>query len=194
MPVCISYGMGGKAIDWSASNGGGEDYLKDRCRKAGMNTLNSVYNWYMTQQIVDDSLRFKRLNPTAKFGFVGDSLGDNELGDVAAALNGHMEIDYIGGFQGSVWGKHTSIPANVKRATIIYNPCWIATGGLGDYPLPLVVPAPVEAGGVWNDGKWRLGNNGKTWVRYVQIEAPHPDDWGVAQDIVFHDLKQYVGA
>lgn len=194
MPVCISYGMGGKAIDWAASNGGGEDYLKARCNKVKINTLNSVYNWYMLQQIVDDLRKAKRANPSCKVGLVGDSLGDNELGDLCADLEGVMEIDYIGGFQGSVWGKHTYITPNCKRATIIYNPCWIATGGLGDFPLPLVTPAPVEAGGVWNDGKWRLGNNGKTWVRYVQIEAPHPDDWGVAQDLVFADLKQYVGA
>lgn len=194
MPVCISYGMGGDSIDRAASSGGGEDYLKARCQAAKIDTLNSVYNWYMLQQIVNDVMGAKKKNPASKIGLVGDSLGDNELGDLLAALEGHLEIDYIGGFQGSVWGKHTQITDNCKRATIIYNPVWIETAGLGDYPLPCVVMPAVEAGGAWNDGKWRLGNNGKTWVRYIQIQAPHPDDWGIAQDIVFRDLKQYVGA
>ncbi len=62
--------------------------------------------------------------------------------------------------------------------------------GLGAYPLPLDVPPVVPPGQNLYDGRWRTGNNGKTQVRYVQIEAPHPDDWGEAQDIVFAEIRR----
>jgi len=187
--VSISYGMGGDSIDRAAASGGGEDYLAARCKKAGINTLNSVYNWYQVQNIFNDLHAAKKRG--AKIAAVGDSLGDNELGDIVHSLKqAGTEVDFIGGFQGSEWGKHTSISDNVKRALIIYNPkCW-QTFGLGCYALPLDVPPHVPAGHSLYDGKWYLGNNGKTWVRYVQIEAPHPDDWGLAQDLVFAELKQ----
>jgi hypothetical protein len=189
--VLISYGMGGDWIDKAASGGYGEDYLRDRCKKIGVNTLNSVYQWSDTQRRFDDVRRIKHINPTAKIALGGDSLGDNELGDdVAALAQIGIEVDLIFGFQGSEWGKHTQITPNVKRALIIYNPNVIMTAGLGAYALPLVEPPVVATGESLYDGKWRVGNGGKTQVRYVQIEAPHPDDWGVAQDIAYHEILQ----
>lgn len=188
----VSYGMGGDAIDKAASNGGGEDYLVTRLKKIGVKTSNSPYNWYQTQAIVDDILRL--VPPTAKIALGGDSLGDNELGDIVQALKGHRLVDLIFGFQGSEWGKHTSISDNVHRAIIIFNPIGIETAFLGSYALPLDIPPVVPEGQNLYDGRWYLGNNGKTWVRYVQIEAPHPDDWGEAQDIAYSAVKQLVGA
>lgn len=189
--VLVSYGMGGDSIDRVASNGGGEDYLKARCDKlTGVNTVNSVYQWSDTQRRFDDVRRIKHLNPAAKIALGGDSLGDNELGDDVAYLEQvGIEVDLIFGFQGSEWGKHTQITANVKKALIIYNPNAIMTAGLGAYALPLVEPPVVAPGESLYDGKWRTGNGGKTQVRYVQIEAPHPDDWGVAQDLAFAEIK-----
>jgi hypothetical protein len=181
----VSYGMGGKAIDESASGGGGEDYLVARLEAIGVKTINSPYNWYQTQTIVDDVLQV--IPKDARIALVGDSLGDNELGDILAALKGRRTIDLIGGFQGSEWGKHTTIPGDCAKAIIIYNPNVLMTGGLGAYALPLDVPPDVPS---LYDGRWYTGNNGKTQVRYVQIEAPHPDDWGEAQDIVFSAIKQ----
>jgi hypothetical protein len=187
--VAVSYGMGGDSIDRIASNGGGEDYLVSRLKQQKINTLNSVYNWDQTQKIVEDlAVAAKR---KAKIAAVGDSLGDNELGDIVHSLkSAGIAVDFIGGFQGSEWGKHTSISDNVKRALIIYNPIPWETFGLGCFPLPLDAPPAIPVGQSLYDGAWRLGNNGKTWVRYVQIKALHPDDWGMAQDIVFAELKQ----
>lgn len=194
--VVISYGMGGDAIDKPASGGYGEDYLKARVQKLpGTDTLRSVYNWYQTQQIVDDIRAVKRANPKAKIAIGGDSLGDNELGDIVAALAEiGIEVDLIFGFQGSEWGKHTKITANVKRALIIFNPVGIETGWLGAYALPLVEPPVVAEGEDLYDGKWRTGNGGKTQVRYVPIQAPHPDDWGDAQNIAFQEIEQLAKA
>ena len=188
--VLISYGMGGDAIDAAASSGGGEDYLKARCKKLpNVHTVNSVYQWSDTQQRYNDVRAIKRANPSAKIVLVGDSLGDNEIGDDLAYLEqAGIEVDLVCGFQGSVWGKHTQITANCKRALIIFNPVWLETMGLGDYPLPLVKPPILKDGESLFDGKWRTGNDGKTQVRYVQIEAPHPDDWGLAQDLAFHEI------
>lgn len=182
-----SYGMGGKAIDEAASSGGGEDYFVSRQKAIGIKTLNSPYNWDQIATIAADALQIVPM--TARLALYGDSLGDNELGDLLAMLEAKRIIDLICGFQGSTWGRHTSITDNCKRALIIFNPVGIETGFLGDYALPLVVPPIVAAGESLYDGKWRLGNNGKTWVRYVQIEAPHPDDWGVAQDLAFAEIK-----
>jgi hypothetical protein len=182
----ISYGMGGDSIDRMASNGGGEDYLMARLKAKGINTLGSVYQWSDTQ-LRFDALR-KLPATTKKFG-VGDSLGDNELGDDVQALKEvGVVMDFIGGFQGSEWGKHTSISDNVRYACLIYNPNVFETAALGAFPLPLDVPPTDIPSGNLYDGGWYLGNNGKTWVRYVQIEAPHPDDWGLAQDIVYDDI------
>ncbi len=187
-----SYGMGGKAIDEAASSGGGEDYLVGRLKSVGIKTINSPYNWYQTATIVADATQIVPI--TAKLALFGDSLGDNELGDILAELEGKRVADLIVGFQGSEWGRHTTIPDNCKKAVIIYNPDAFETAGLGAYPLPLDVPPIVPEGQSLYDGTWRTGNNGKTLVRYVQIQAPHPDDWGMAQDIGFSEIKQLAAA
>jgi hypothetical protein len=179
-----SYGMGGDSVDRAASGGQGEDYLVSRVKAIGVKTLNSPYQWSQVATIVDD---VEQIVPAVDHtALVGDSLGDNELGDILDDL-GSRAIDLIGGFQGSEWGKHTTIPANCKNAIIIYNPNVLETVGLGAYPLPLDVPPVVPN---LYDGNWYLGNNGQTKVKYIQIYAAHPDDWGAAQDIVFTAIQQ----
>jgi|GEM_PF-3008312 hypothetical protein len=186
--VAISFGLGGSAVDDAISGGYGENYLVRRCRALpNADVMNSPYEWSDAQKIYDDIMRHP---PTDRFALVGDSLGDNELGDILAALKGRRTVDLIGGFQGSEWGKHTTIPDNCRKAILIFNPIWFETMGLGAYPLPLDVPPVVPPGQNLYDGRWRTGNNGKTQVRYVQIEAPHPDDWGEAQDIVFAEIRR----
>jgi hypothetical protein len=182
----VSYGMGGDAIDKAASSGGGEDYLVSRLKAKGIDTLGSVYQWSDTQARFNAFMSVPKTDPIFD---VGDSLGDNVLGEDAAALKqAGRTLDFLGGFQGSEWGEHTSISDNVRYAVLIYNPNALMTAGLGAYPLPLDVPPTNIASGNLYDGGWYLGNNGKTWVRYVQIEAAHPDDWGLAQDIVYDDI------
>ena len=190
--AAVSYGMGGDAIDSAASSGGGEDYFVARLKAKKVDTLNSVYNWDQLQQIVDDVCAARRKNPAVKIVLSGDSLGDNELGDLLVAFEqAGIQIDLIAGFQGSEWGKHTSITENCKRALIIFNPNWIETMGLGDYALPLVIPP--TAADIY-DGIWHLGNNGKTWVRYVELNVPHPGDWGQAQDLAFNEIMKLQAA
>jgi hypothetical protein len=184
--VTVSFGLGGSGVDDAASGGYGENYLVKRLRATkGVDVMRSPYTWDAAQDRYDDILKFPRAD---KVALVGDSLGDNALGSDLENLEGKRDVDFIGGFQGSVWGQHTSVSDNCKRAILIFNPVWFQTAGLGDYPLPLDVPPVVTVGSLY-DGRWRLGNNGKTWVRYVQIEAPHPDDWGLAQDIIYNELK-----
>jgi hypothetical protein len=182
----VSYGMGGDAVDRAASDGGGEDYLVSRLKAKGIDTLGSVYEWSDTQARFD---ALRKLPVSTKKFIVGDSLGDNVIGeDVHALQQEGVVVDFIGGFQGSEWGEHTTISDNVRYAVIVYNPNVFETAGLGAYPLPLDVPPVVPEGRDLYDGHWYLGNNGKTWIRYVQIAAPHPDDWGLAQNIVYDDI------
>jgi hypothetical protein len=190
--VTISFGLGGSVVDDSASGGYGENYLIKRLRAVpNTDVMSSPYVWSAGQSRFDDIMRFPK---TDKIAMVGDSLGDNALGSDLHNLEGKRAVDFIGGFQGSVWGQHTSVSSNCRRALLVFNPVWWQTAGLGDYPLPLDSPPTVADGESLDDGKWRLGNNGNTWVRYVQIEAPHPDDWGLAQDIIFSEIKQLAGA
>jgi len=190
--LTVSFGMGGSSVDDAASGGYGENYLVRRCHAVPhINVMRSPYTWDAAQARFDDIRAAKKKNPSARIAMVGDSLGDNALGsDLKNLESAGIGVDFIGGFQGSVWGQHTSVGVNCKRAMLIFNPYFWQTAGLGDFPLPLVYPPDVKKGESLYDGKWRLGNRGQTWVRYVQIEAPHPDDWGLAQDIIFAELKQ----
>ncbi len=97
--VAISFGLGGSAVDDAISGGYGENYLVRRCRALpNADVMNSPYEWSDAQKIYDDIMRHP---PTDRFALVGDSLGDNELGDILAALKGRRTVDLIGGFQGS---------------------------------------------------------------------------------------------
>jgi hypothetical protein len=70
-----------------------------------------------------------------------------------------------------MYGVKVGVPANVAVADNIYNPNWWETFGLGTQ-------------------KWALApGNHATQLRNIPIQQPHPDDWGVAQDIVFSRLQ-----
>ncbi len=160
----ISFGLGGAALDPSA----GETRLVCRLKATGVDTADSPYSWSDIQAIVERCLALPK---EAKLSIGGDSLGDNEALQIANILNGSRDIDLLFGFQRSEYGVQFNVPANVIKAVEIYNPVWIETAGLGDDPWVL---AP---------------GNRRTILRNIPIEAAHPDDFGVAQDIVFSYIK-----
>jgi NAD(P)-dependent dehydrogenase (short-subunit alcohol dehydrogenase family) len=68
-------------------------------------------------------------NKVHKIIIGGDSLGANNTPAVAAAARQIMGVDYIFGFQPSLYGVHNQITPNVIQARCIYNPDWLETGG-----------------------------------------------------------------
>lgn len=163
----VSYGMGGAALDPAA----GEAYLVRRLKAIGVETMDSPYQWSDTQKIYDAMMK---IPADAKHAGGGDSLGANEAPAIAGYLS-KLKIDYLFGFQRSIWGgEQCGVPKNVVTATSIYNPGLlgaIVTVGMGSDPWTL---AP---------------GNTTTRLENIPISAPHPDDFGIAQDIVFNRLR-----
>lgn len=160
----ISFGLYGAAMDPAS----GEVQLVARCKAIGVNVMGSPYQWSDIQLIVDQIMG---LSLGVKIAVGGDSLGANEAPAIAQALVGKRDIDLLFGFQRSEYGVQVPVPHNVIKAINVYNPIWIETGGLGDDPWTL---AP---------------GNTRTKLITTPIEAAHPDDFGVAQDIVFNQIK-----
>lgn len=164
----ISYGLGGEYLDPP----GGESMLVKRLIAIGVNTRASPYAYSDYQEIINEVLATKKtILPVPKFVIGGDSLGDNNALVIANALRGRADIDLLFGFQRSLYGAQLTVPDNVIEGVEIYNPYWWETFGLGDDPWAL---AP---------------GNKRTKLRNVPIAAPHPGDFGVAQDIVFNYIK-----
>jgi hypothetical protein len=163
----VAYGMGGAALDPAA----GEAYLVRRLKAIGVDTMESPYLWSDLQKIHDAILK---IPAAAKHVGGGDSLGANEAPAIAASLP-HIKFDFLFGFQRSSWGVQVGVPKNVVNATSIYNPGIIGgllTLGMGNDPWTLA-----------------LGNTA-THLENIPIYARHPDDWGLAQDIVYNRIKQ----
>jgi lysozyme family protein len=157
----ISFGMGGASLDPA----GGEAYLVQRCQAIGIDTRHSPYQWNDLQTIAND---ISLSNTKVIVG--GDSLGANSAPHIAALTKNN--IDLLFGFQPSNWGEKVLVPANVAVAVCIYNPVWFETLGMGNYP-------------------WALAEgNHRTKLIVYPIEAPHPDDIGHSQDIVFNYIKE----
>lgn len=162
--AAIIYGLGGAVFDPPS----GERQLTARLKAMGVDVGASPYGQDDTQGIVD--FLFKKVG---KRMLIGDSLGANNAPFYAGQLN--SLVDYIAGFQPSLYGQHYQIPDNVVRAHCIYDPNWIQTGGLGAY-------------------KWELAK-GNTTTKLMVTEAygAHPYDWGAPQDMVFNDVKGIIG-
>lgn len=168
----VSYGMGGAPIDPAM----GERELVVRLKAIGVDTADSPYQWSDVRTIANAILAA----PKGTLIIVGgDSLGDNEAPYIAQALKGKRAINYLFGFQRSTWGVQASVPNNVLVARSINNPGvlgFVWTLGMGSDP-------------------WELDpGNTVTKLTNTTIRAPHPDDWGDAQDLVFADIKRIVGA
>ncbi len=156
--VFISYGMGGAAVEWWQT---GLRRLVTRCKSIGLDTMGSPYNWADVNAIVSEI----KQAPNVPIAVGGASLGDNEAPDIAGRTKRH--IAYLFGFQCSMYGVKVGVPSNVGAADNIYNPNWWETFGLGSR-------------------QWTLAPGNKTTLlRNIPISQPHPDDWGIAQDIVY---------
>lgn len=173
--VLVLYGMGGAGIEtWES---GLRQFVR-RCKAAGYETMSSPYNW--DQGNVAAGL-IRQAQAGAPIAVVGASLGNLATMDVAKGVS--RTVRYCGGFQGSIWGKTSGlgvldVPANVDYADNIYNPGligFIRTFGMGSV-------------------KWRrAAGNQHTIVRNIPVYASHPDDWGIAQDVIFGRLHHMLG-
>ena len=166
----VMYGMGGASLDLA----GGEATIVAEIKKLGVNIEGSPYQYYDTQVITDAIMKL----PKETIVIIGgDSLGGNDGPLIAAALKtANRKVDYLFGFQPSVWGEHTVVTSNVVKAVCIYNPVWLETFGLGDYPWPL------------DEG------NTTTELKLIEAEDAHPGDNDVAmQNIIFSDIKALIG-
>lgn len=164
----VSYGLGGRELDPA----GGEVLLCQKIKALGINIGSSPYLYSDTQLIASQILA----TPEGSVIILGgDSLGANNAPYIATSIRSKRGIDYLFGFQPSVWGYHSTVPKSVVEALCIYNPNWIETVGLGDYPWP------AESG------------NTRTKIRYIQTSDPHPGDNDVAmQNVILADIKRIV--
>lgn len=163
----ISYGLGGTGVEtWDT----GLRLLVSRCKAIGVNTMASPYSWSDVNTIV---AAINKLPTAAKIAVGGASLGDDEAPDIASRTP--RTINYLFGFQDSSYGVDVGVPKTALNADNIYNPSWWQTFGLGSR-------------------QWHLApGNAVTKLRNIPIYAPHPDDWGAAQDIVFAQIHKLVG-
>ncbi len=160
------YGLGGSMFDPAS----GEIQLVKRLKEIGVKTADSPYQYSDVQKIVD-AINNDRKDDMVIVG--GDSLGACNTPYVAQYC--HRNINYIFGFQPSLYGAHVPVSANVKEAHCIYNPNFIETVGLGAY-------------------KWELApGNKRTHLMITEHHAPHPDDWGWSQDLIFYENKRQLG-
>lgn len=164
----ISYGLGGAGVEWWAN---GLRLFTQRCKAIGIDTMGSPYNWNDVEAIVSE---IKQAEPDAKIAVGGASLGDNEAPDIAGRVK--RPINYLFGFQCSMYGVDVGVTPNVMYADNIYNPSWIETLGLGYRQ--------------WHKAQ----GNGVTVLRNIPIHAPHPDDWGAAQDIIFAQVHRLIAS
>ncbi len=162
----VSYGLGGLILDPSA----GEVLLCRKIKALGVDIGKSPY-LYSDTQLIADSILAAPKDSIIILG--GDSLGANNAPFIAASIRTKRGIDYLFGFQPSMWGYHSTVPKSVVEALCIYNPNWIETFGLGDYPWP------VEAG------------NTRTKMRYIQTHDAHPgDNDPKMQAVIIADIKR----
>jgi hypothetical protein len=175
----ISFGLGGQVFDPPS----GERNLVQRLKKIGVNTHESPYAWNDIHTITNEILVVVRqfasttntndnaplpIAPRIVLG--GDSLGDNEVLAVASALRGKCDVHFAFGFQRSGGGVLLPVPDNVVLGVEIHCPN-LLLDPFGSYP-------------------WiRAPGNHRTVLYNYPIAAPHPGDFGVAQDIIFNYIK-----
>lgn len=165
--VAIIYGLGGSLLDPPA----GERYLAERLKDKGL-IVGGPFN-YDDSQGVHDFLMHADWR-----GIVGDSFGA-DYGPLYAGDLKPAEVDYLAGFQPSMYATDVRqgeiiVPDNVRVAHCIRDPDWLDTGGLGY-------------------ATWVAADHTKTKLTITYHRGPHPDDWGVMQDLVFHEILKLAG-
>lgn len=159
--IAVVYGLGGAWFDPPS----GERQLVARLQQIGIDVAPAPFDYSDSQGI------YEWLKDAQWRGIIGDSLGASYMPNYCEPL---PAVDYCAGFQPSVYastvhdGNEITIPNNVKQAHCIRDPNWIDTGGLG-YAI------------------WVAGPLVK--LEITEIRAPHPDDYGAAQDLIFNEVK-----
>lgn len=168
--ACIMFGMGGATFDPA----GGEVVLCEKIKALGIDIAASPYQCTDSQAISD--VLTKAHAAGAKLILGGDSLGANNTPYIAAMLRATLGLDYIFGFQPSLYGVHYPITPNVVTARCIYNPNPLETFGLGAY-------------------EWQLAAaNTRTKLNITTNSDFHPGDDDVAmQALVIADIKKVIG-
>ncbi len=110
---------------------------------------------------------------------VGASLGAGASPIFAGNLK-PATVDFVGGFQPSLWDPvmrngAVTVPDNVKYAVCFRNPVVAATGGLG---AATYVLDP---------------SNKTTKLSVIERNDVHPGDFGVAQDTMFSEIQALAG-
>ena len=163
----VMFGMGGAALDPA----GGEITFVNRINQLkGTRVHGSPYQYYQTQEIANAIM----LVPSTDYVVIGgDSLGANDGPLVAQGLKGHRKVDYLFGFQPSLYGEHITVPNNVAEALCIWNPNFFTTLGLGNY-------------------EWQLDpGNTVTNLREISNNDLHPADYDVAlQNVILADIMR----
>jgi hypothetical protein len=122
------FGMGGQYLDPS---NGLRKLVADAAAR-GINVMGSPYRYQQGQEIVTQIMQ---LPLGAKVAIGGASCGANTAPGLGQALEAHRRIDYMFGFQPSLWcgcnDKANAVPANVSKALCIWNGNMAMTGGLG---------------------------------------------------------------
>jgi hypothetical protein len=166
--IAVIYGLGGGWLDPA----GGEVTLLARLKTLGLTLPPAPFNYYDSQPVYDF------LKDADWRGIIGDSFGAC-FGPQYAGNLAPVTVDYLAGFQPSLYStlgpRPITVPANVKTAHCIRDPDWIDTGGLGY-------------------ATWVAADPQKTRLIITEHRGAHPDDTGYAQDLVFAEVKQLIGA
>jgi hypothetical protein len=161
---CI-YGLGGSALDPA----GGMATLEQKIAALGVYTPPVPWDESNIQAVADHVKK----HPTGSIVIIGgDSCGANKSPWVAQAVY-PKKVDFMFCIQASEYCNEgcPPIPDNVAAALIFYSDA-VLTGGLGTFKPP---PKVGDDPSIY-DGNEHLVNNGKTWVQYIHVPAPHPDD------------------
>lgn len=167
--ACILFGLGGAPFDPA----GGEVVLCGKIKALGIDIAGSPYQCTDSQPIAD--VLTKAHAAGSKLILGGDSLGANNSPYIAQSLRALLGIDYMFGFQPSLYGLHCPITPNVIVARCIYNPNPIETFGLGAY-------------------EWQLADGNKRTRLIVTTNSDfHPGDDDVAmQNLVLADIQKAI--
>jgi hypothetical protein len=182
---CI-YGLGGAALDPV----GGLATLARKIAALGIVTPPPYDEGNI--QLVANAI--KNLPAAAPLIVGGDSCGANRSPWVAAAIY-PRRIDYMFCIQASDYCNEGCPPIgdNVGEVCVFYSDL-ASTFGFGTFKPPLAMPPTVGPGEDLYDGKTRVGNNGKTRIRYLYVSAPHPDDQDVqrVQNPILADIRRII--
>ena len=164
----LMFGLGGGVVEWWAN---GLRLLQTRFQSIGVDTL--LVNWDQRQEAYNFMSGFVGWR-----GYYGASLGAGSAAQYPCDVAGG--VNFAGGFQPSMDDTRAvqgeiAVAANVARAYCVRDPIWIDTAGLGQ-------------------ARFVVGPNAKTQILTMEQRMVHDDDWGTAQDWVYQETVNLIGA